>query len=96
MSYSRWSRSIWYCYRTQGENDEAMFQACGVGTWSYSEIKNNRSKVLDSVRKHENEVSPVDDTIGQVFKDFTDTEISELNGYMDQFCLDVEAEPKNS
>ncbi len=83
MSYSRWSNSKWYtfwCVSPEGvetNRDNALFEICGVKTFTAKNLRENLGKCMAEVM----EVEPCEEE-----------EIKELRGYAIDFLSAVDRE----
>lgn len=95
MSYSRWSTSCWYTYSDVNLiNDEATFTICDEGSYAITELIENRQSILDHFRNKKFERVPrsykkgLKDKKNPFVEGYTEEEIQELSGYMNQFIED--------
>jgi len=103
MSYSRWSNSIWYTYwsASSGETkDEQIFCICDLSrpfNFTYKELKENIHRCLGVVieeSKCEKNVSVLGESVTYKGLVYTEKEIDELQGYMEDFIEDMDNEFK--
>jgi hypothetical protein len=83
MSYSRWSRSFWYCFWSSSsesyKKDDQLFDICAVKVFTYKELKTDINSCLKKVKRKTK---------------CSKAEIEELRGYMKEFIKDVRTDPE--
>lgn len=91
MSYSRWSNSCWYTYNCATKNGP-LFSVNTEEHYELSELIVNKENILDQYRKLRFDRNPLNyHGLGEIPKDrYTEDEIQELSGYIDDFIRDNE------